>query len=314
VHSLSSDPARPPVTVVVPTRDRPQQLATCLRSLREALRESDELIVVDSASREPGPVAAAVVAAGGRLVRCELPGVNRARNAGWRAGQHDVVLFTDDDVEVEPGWADALAAAVQAHPQAGFVTGRILPPPGSTPSRDVAIKREEGPELYDAWSVGNLGHSASLGIRREVLEQLGGWDEALGVGGWFRSAPEADLFDRVFALDLSGCYEPAALAWHDQWRGPRQLVLLEARYGFGNGARLAKLARTDRRRLARAGFDAVGSWGLAAIVSELRRRHFYPALGAVVRLLATVAGFARAIVVPVVDGHFVATGSREARE
>ena len=56
------------------------------------------------------------------------------------------------------------------------------------------------------------------------------------------------LFDRCFALGLTGRYEPAAIAVHEQWRGPRRLLLLDARYGFGNGARIAKLLRTDRRR------------------------------------------------------------------
>src|SRR5690242_7103115 len=87
-------------TVVVPTRDRPSQLAACLDSLRSALREGDELVVVDSASRDAAAVAAVARSAGARLVRCELPGVNRARNSGWRAGSRDVVLFTDDDVVV----------------------------------------------------------------------------------------------------------------------------------------------------------------------------------------------------------------------
>lgn len=292
------------VTVVVPTRDRPAQLESCLRSLRATMRAADELVVVDSAS--VGAIAVADVATmfGARLIRCARPGVGRARNAGWRAGHHDIVLFTDDDVVVDEGWRDALAAGVADHTEAGFVTGRVLPSPGQVPSRDVAIKRDEIVEVYDATSVGNLGHSASLGVRRTTLEQLGGFDEALGVGGRFKSAPETDLFDRCFAAGMSGRYEPAALAWHDQWRGPRRLLLLEARYGFGNGARLAKLVRTDRARARLVGRDALGSWGIGEVWHELRSRHGYPAMGALVRLVATAAGFVRARPVPVSGGHF----------
>jgi GT2 family glycosyltransferase len=216
-----------------------------------------------------------------------------------------VVLFTDDDVVVAEGWRDALAAAVVTHPEAGFVTGRVLPTPGQIPSRDVAIKRDEAPETYDANSVGNLGHSANLGMRRAVLDQVGGFDESLGVGGRFKSSPETDLFDRCFAAGLLGRYEPAALAWHDQWRGPRRLLALEARYGYGNGARLAKLVRTDRPRARLVGRDALVGWGVKQIGQEIRLRHGYPAVGACVRLLATGAGFARARLVPVADGLFV---------
>jgi glycosyltransferase involved in cell wall biosynthesis len=292
------------VTVVVPTRDRPMQLESCLRSVRGALRAGDELVVVDSASVDESAVAAVAAAHDARLIRCELPGVGRARNAGWRAGEHEVVLFTDDDVVVDAGWRDALATTVAAHAEAGFVTGRVLPSPGQAPSRDVAIKRDLGVEVYDRTSVGNLGHSASLGVRRTTLERLAGFDEALGVGGRFKAAPEIDLFDRCFAAGLSGRYEPAALAWHDQWRGPRRLLLLEARYGFGNGARLAKLMRTDRSRARLVARDALGSWGIHEVWREVRAGHGYPAVGAVIRMLATAGGFGRASLVPVVDGHF----------
>jgi glycosyltransferase involved in cell wall biosynthesis len=301
---MSGDSSPPRVTVVVPTRDRPAQLESCLRSLRVAMRADDELIVVDSASVDAPSVAAVATGCGARLVRCDRPGVSRARNAGWRAGHHDIVLFTDDDVVVDHGWREALATAVATYGEAGFVTGRLLPSPGQVPSRDVAIKRDEIVEVYDATSVGNLGHSASLGVRRTTLEQLGGFDEALGVGGLFKSAPEIDLFDRCFAAGFAGRYDPAALAWHDQWRGPRRLLLLEARYGFGNGARIAKLVRLDRPRARLVGRDAIGSWGIHEVWREARAHHGYPALGALVRLVATAGGFVRAWPVPVSDGHF----------
>jgi glycosyltransferase involved in cell wall biosynthesis len=301
-----SDPAAP-VTVVVPTRDRPEQLAACLESVLSALHPGDEVVVVDSASLNARAVATVARAAGAVLVRCEQPGVDRARNAGWRAGSHPVVLFTDDDVVVDPGWRDAMVKTLVSEPGLGFVTGRVLPPPGEAPSRDVAIKRDDAPEVYDGTSVGNLGHGASLAVPRPVLEQLGGWDESLGTGGRFGSSPEHDLFDRCFAAGLTGRFEPAALAYHAQWRGPRRLLLLDLRYGYGTGARMAKLLRTDRTRARVVAADYFRG-GLSELGREARARHGYPALGTIVRLLAVPIGLLRALVVPVRDGHFKVRG------
>ncbi|HVW81460.1 MAG TPA: glycosyltransferase [Mycobacteriales bacterium] len=287
----------------MPTRDRPQQLASCLASIRTAMAESDELIVVDSASIDAPSVATVAESAGARLVRCELPGVNRARNAGWRAATCEVVLFTDDDVVVEAGWRDALATAVTADGNIGFVTGRILPPGGEQPSRDVAIKRDDVAQSFDASDVGNLGHGASLATRREVLERIGGWDESMGTGGRFGAAPEHDLFDRCFGAGYLGRYEPTALAWHAQWRGPRRLLLLDLRYGYGAGARLAKLWRLDRKRARLVTADYVAG-GLRELTREVRARQGYPSLGTLLRLLAIPVGLARALAVPLVDGHY----------
>ena len=295
---------RPAVSVVVPTRDRPEHLDRCLHSVRAAIAEHDELLVVDSASRDAARVAEVASRHGARLLRCDLPGVGRARNVGWRAAAHDPVLFTDDDVEVDPGWADALARAVVEHADSAFVTGRIEVPPGEPfPRREVALKRETEPSAFDRSSIGNLGHSASLAVRREALSLVGGFDEALGAGGRFPAAPEMDLFDRLFARGRHGRYEPAALAFHAQWRDSHELVRLDYRYGVGNGARLSKLARSDRRRAALVGRDALWEWGVLAAAPYVKARDRAMTLAVLARLAGTLAGFVRGLLVPLEDGH-----------
>ena len=299
----------PAVTVVVPTRDRPDRLERCLASVRSALQDSDELIVVDSASVDGEAVRAVAARFADAVLRQDRSGVGLARNAGWRAGRHDIVLFTDDDVVVTDQWVVALASAVEAHPDTGFVTGRIEAPPGLPfPRREVALKRDPQPQVFDRSSVGNLGHSASLAVRRVSLEAVGGFDEALGAGGHFRSAPEADLFDRILAAGWLGRYEPTALAYHEQWRDTAQIVELDFGYGVGNGARLAKLVRADRFRARRAAQDALWDWGVAAAVQEWRRNERPLAKAALYRLAGTVSGFVRGLATPVDHGHFRLAG------
>ena len=298
---------RTPVSVVLPTRDRVDHLRRGLPALRNALGPDDELIVVDSASTDPE--VAVEAARYGCVVRCDLPGVDRARNAGWRRARSELILFVDDDVVVDDGWADAMVACFEAHPEAAFVTGRIDVPEEQTGvERPVAIKDDEDPAVVDARTTGVIGHSASLGVRRSVLEAIGGFDESLGAGGRFRSAPEVDLFDRVFARGLTGRYEPGARAWHDQWRDTGGLVRLEWRYGLGTGARLSKLARTDRRRAQDVARDQLWDNGLRALVRRLLEGYQRAALFRLAFLGGATVGAVRASLVPVVDGHFVLDG------
>lgn len=302
---------RAPVSVVLPTRDRAEHLRRSLPALRAALGPDDELFVVDSASVDAE--VADVAARFGQVVRCELPGVDRARNAGWRRTRHDVILFVDDDVVVDEGWADAMAACFAAHPEAAFVTGRIDVPEGQEGvERPVAIKDDEHPAVLDAATTGVIGHSASLGVRRSVLDALGGFDEALGAGGRFRSAPEVDLFDRIFAAGLTGRYEPAARAWHDQWRDTGGLVRLEWRYGLGTGARLSKLARTDRQRARVVARDQLWDNGAVAVVRHVGEGYQRAVVFRLAFLAGAILGAVRASLVPVVDGHF-ASRSPEGR-
>lgn len=296
--------SRRPVAVVLPSRDRPEMLARAVGALRDALGPDDELVVVDSASVDAARVAEVAAAQGARLVRCDAPGVNRARNAGWGATSSDLVLFTDDDVVVDAGWADAYAAAAEEHPQVDFFTGWIGAPDGQDDRWQVALKQDEAPVRLTSESRGTLGHGASLAVRRSMLATIGGWDETMGAGALFGSAPETDLFDRIFAAGGSGLYVPSARGWHDQWRGRGQVVRLNFRYGMGTGARVAKLVRTDRRRAARVAGMSLWSWGLVSIGQRVRHVDKSGFAIDVARLAGYLVGFSRAIVCPVRHGHF----------
>ena len=302
--------AEPRLSVVVPTRDRPDRLASCLAALRASLSSGDELVVVDSFSSDPrvGEVASSA----DRWLRAAAPGASLARNVGWRTAVHDVVAFVDDDVTVSPGWADGMRGALAAHPDAAFVTGRIdVPPHQAGTERPVAVKTDADPAVIDAASEGTLGHSANLAVRRAALDAIGGFDELLGAGARLRAAEDNDLFDRLLAAGMSGWYEPAALAWHDQWRTRGQLVRLDWAYGVGTGARLAKLRRADPGRARRIAVDALWHNGVQVVPGQVRDRYELGVVMTLGRLAGTVAGFARAGRLPLdTQGRFAVTSPR----
>jgi glycosyltransferase involved in cell wall biosynthesis len=299
---------REPLSVVVPTRDRPERLRFALAALRASLGPGDELIVVDSASLDPAATAAVTAAAGARLLRCERSGASTARNAGWRAAANEYVGFVDDDVLVEAGWAEALSTCLTAHPEAAFVTGRI-DASGGCGTMTVAVKGDDDPAVIGRHDSGVLGHSASLAVRRSVLDAVHGFDESLGAGARWPAAEDTDLFDRILGADRTGRYEPTARAKHEQWRRIRQWVMLQHSYGVGSGARLSKLWRLDRRRWRVVAHDDVWTWGLAQLPGEVMRRDVYRALGTVLRLAGMARGFATASVTPIRDGQFRARRS-----
>jgi glycosyltransferase involved in cell wall biosynthesis len=296
---------RPPLSVVVPTRDRPEQLDACLRALRSSTGADDELIVVDSASTGPEPSAVGH-RHGATVLRQERAGASRARNAGWRAARHDLVAFVDDDVRVRDRWADAMVAAFVEFPRVDFVTGLLGLPPGLGWT-DVPIAVIDRPEagILDAGTAEILGHSANLGVRRAALEAVGGFDERLGAGADLRAAEDNDLWDRLLRDGRIGRYEPAAAGWHEQWRTRRELIPLNWSYGFGSGARIAKLLRSDRTRARSVARVAFWDWGVRDAPRWLPRHRLAALLG-LVRAAGAAAGLLRAAPIPVVDGHFAA--------
>ena len=120
------------ITVVICTRDRAAQLASVLRSAA-AMAIPDglawELCVVDNGSsdstrdvvegfRDVLPV---------RCVREDVAGLSHARNRGVAEAAGRYICWTDDDVQIDPGWLAAYAAAFRRHPEAAVFGGRILP-------------------------------------------------------------------------------------------------------------------------------------------------------------------------------------------
>lgn len=298
-------PADEAISVVVPTRDRPEMLRRCLASLRRTITAEDELIVVDSASRDPAiPTVAA--SGGARYLRLDRPGVSVARNLGWRKAAHDVVCFVDDDLMVGEGWAEVVRAAFRLRPELGFVTGRVEAPPGQEDAEHpVAIVSGDEPQALQRGAARYLGISGNLAVRRGHLERVAGFDEALGPGARLRGGGEdLDLFDRLLAAGAVGRYEPSAQAFHEQWRSKRERLALDYGYGAGAGARLAKLVRTDRRHARTIATEILWRWGVRDLAVCMRRGYEYGALAALMRLAGMVRGILAGLAVPVRDGHF----------
>lgn len=232
-----------PVAVVICTRDRPELLGAAMAAALKGARPEDEVVVVDSASRDAAAVAPAREA-GVTVVRVERPGLSRARNAGIAATGAPVVAFTDDDCRPEPGWTAALSAPFE-DPGVGFVTGRV------DADRDgrlsVSCMVDDEPRRMGAqFDPFTAGVGANMAVRRVALEGVGAFDERLGAGARLRSGEDVDLWWRLLQAGWIGAYEPAAAVTHVQWRNDVQALRLAYGYGLGAGALAVKALREHR--------------------------------------------------------------------
>lgn len=136
-----SEPANgpwPSVTVVIPTRDRPQLLASALEgvSAQHYPGRLDVIVVYDRTDPYPGVLEAAGVPARW-LTNSRTPGLAGARNTGILDATGDLVAFCDDDDIWLPGKLAAQVAMLRGHPEASMVTCGIQVRYGD----DVAVDR-----------------------------------------------------------------------------------------------------------------------------------------------------------------------------
>jgi glucosyl-dolichyl phosphate glucuronosyltransferase len=108
------------VAVIIPTYNRPAELERCLRSIASQTRRPDEVIVVDDGQLNATPFARifADTPVGFVYIRKDgRKGAARSRNLAVRRSTAEVLVFLDDDTEIDPGYIEAFLTVLEADPE-----------------------------------------------------------------------------------------------------------------------------------------------------------------------------------------------------
>ncbi|MEA2219216.1 MAG: hypothetical protein QOJ35_1842 [Solirubrobacteraceae bacterium] len=238
-----------PISIVIPTRDRPQDLVDTVASILAAERLPDEIVVADQST---GPRAALPASSDVAIVHLHLRsvGVSRARNAAIAAARHDVLVFTDDDVLVAPDWLGRLVDALLAAPARTAVTGAVLP--ATTGGHVPSVTHRTRPEVFSGRIFADPLFSNNMALRRAAFEDVGLFDERFGAGAVFSNAEDNDLGYRLLDAGYRIEFVPGAVLHHRGIRHGRALARLDWSYGRGQGAFYAKhMSWSDRHMLRR---------------------------------------------------------------
>lgn len=251
-----------PVTAVIATRDRPDDLRACLTALTRLTPPPDEIVVADSASREPERVERAARDAGARCVRLDRPGLSLARNAGGAAARGAILAFLDDDCRVDGGWLAAIRCGF-SDPSVEAVTGQLLPAEVATEAQVLFLRysqmdrrgfapRRFGPDHresrywpVDAWRMGSGGN---LAVRAATFRRLGGFRVDLGLGTPALGGEDLYLLWQLVHGGGAVVYRPDAMAWHRHHRDLESLRRVMHGYGAGHGAFLRAARRAGAPR------------------------------------------------------------------
>jgi len=221
----------PLISIIIPTRDRPDLLGACVSSVLERTTyPSWELLVADNGSADPGALALLEqlsMAPSTRVLRMPGPfNFSKINNDAARHAKGQVLVLLNDDTDViTPDWLEELVSHAMRD-GIGAVGAKLLYPDNSVQHGGVilgvgGIAAHAHRFLpHDAPGHMNLAVSiqaiaavtgACLAVRREHFEAVGGLDESLAV-----AFNDIDFCLRLRQTGLRNVFTPWAQLYHHE--------------------------------------------------------------------------------------------------
>jgi GT2 family glycosyltransferase len=213
------------LTIIIPTKDRCDSVTELLESLKRLSgleRIRPEIIIGDNGSTDqtwdlllqqaeqfPVPL---------RVLRVTRGGKSAVLNEGIRTAAGKILAFLDDDVVVDPMWLEGLATFFATHPAYSVTQGvvRLRSPEAEDPHIRELLKRYRTiPHLDLGGELLELRHlnGSNFAARREIFNELGGFDERLGPGA-SGTSEDVELAQRIVRAGIKIGYVGQAIVYH----------------------------------------------------------------------------------------------------
>lgn len=280
-------------SVIIPTFNRPRDLARCLLALNRLDYPKDEfeVVVVDDgggANLEPvlEPYRPHIHL---RLLRQPNSGPAAARNNGAAHAIGGLLAFVDDDCEPHSDWLRALETRLTRFPAAligGCVLNGLPRNPNDAASQEITdfLHSHFNPDPEH----GRFFASNNIAVAAELYRQIGGFDAA-----FMRSASEdRDLCDRWLGRGWQLVAAPDAIVLHSRNMSLQGFWKQHFLYGRGAFAYATARRRRSSGPVPFEGWRFHAGMILAPLRKSLRPGSFYLSFLILVSQIAVVAGYA----------------------
>ena len=216
----------PTVTLAICTRNRPDELNTCLDAIALLNPRPDEILVVDNSEGDPA-IENVACRHSVRYVVEPATGLSRARNRALAESTCEIVAYMDDDALPSHDWLEQILAPF-ADPRVASASGPVAAPGvqrNSAPAPTRFVTNHD-PQWFEMATFGGIGWGSNMAVRRSVCSVWKGFDVRLGKGAPLRIAEESHAFASLLALGYRAAYVPAAVIYHPvkPWNAQQEAI------------------------------------------------------------------------------------------
>jgi len=230
-------------SIIIGSHGRKDHLIELIKSIRRLKEKDYELMVIDSSSSELDTKYQKLCDY--YSYRPDLGPLCKKRNLAIKKAKGEIVIFTDDDCEVDKGFLRGYGRGF-ANSEISICTGKAI------------VHKDYRDELFDKcfqydpgskqkiyrkglyvvpWKIGN---GNNIGFRREVFDKIGLFDENFGPGTFVKTAEDADIICRALDAGMKIAYCPDIIVYH---KVAKRDVSKDAYwYGFGGNHFIKKHA------------------------------------------------------------------------
>lgn len=233
----------PFISIIIPVRNRPEEIAACLESLGRLEYPADrmEVIVVDDASDDNTREVVSTFPV--RLIALEKQeGASSCRNIAARQARGEILAFLDSDCLADPFWLNELIPAFndRANGAAGGIVDSFFNEKGLDRYEKVKSSLNMGLRSRSTRDGNRFFYlpSCNLLVRKAPFLELGGFNEDLTVG------EDVDLCWRLQDRGHHFEYRPVGRVYHRHRNKMRQFGL--RRFDYGTSEPLLQQTHSSR--------------------------------------------------------------------
>jgi len=226
--SIENIPNSVPVSVIICTRNRPDQLFQCLTLLQNLACLPEEIIVIDNAPDDNATQEIVKKFDKIKYVKEPRIGLNIARNTGIQNATLPIIAYVDDDVIVHPLWVYRIYEAF-LNPNIAATTGLVIAAKLETKAQLIfeqywSFNRGYIDKIFDSKffdstltsgpPVWKIGAGANMAFRKDIFSKVGYFDEILDVGAAGCNG-DSEMWYRILLNGHTISYNPRAVVYHE---------------------------------------------------------------------------------------------------
>jgi len=242
------------ISLIVATRDRINDLASLLESLRiygYFKRTGFEVIIVDN-SYGSDELKELCRHYGAKYSLESCPGKSRALNKGIGISSGQYLAFTDDDIVVRDNYSfDILARDLKDNENIGYVSGNVIAAKIVSSAQKIwetkgGLSKGKSSKLwtndefasyrFSPWPLFRICAGANCMIPRKVLDQVGGYSELLGPGAMIGHGESLEIGYRIIKSGYEMKYNSESCVYHNHPAKDREIKSKLYIYGIGDTA------------------------------------------------------------------------------